>query len=134
MQIAKFLDRLGLVKAFRRADDGRTLSGCERAAVLRTDKGAMKLTDEHRHIPIPVADGRSVEGIVHVRGLDLRVRGRGVVFERHTPVAVVVHTRDALRRCAIEEQREPAWMIALAAPVVSFAVATMLKRKKETRR
>jgi hypothetical protein len=95
---------------------------------------AMKLTDEHQHIPIPVADGRTVEGIVHVRGVDLRVRGRGVVFERRTPVAAVVRTRDALRRLAIEERRGPPWTLAVAAPLVSLIIRTLATSKKEARK
>ena len=94
----------------------------------------MKLTNEHQRVPIAVPDGRAVEGIVHVRGIDLRVRGRGVVFERRTPVAAVVRTRDALRRVAIESPRGRSWLLGLAAPLASFAIATAARGKKEARR
>lgn len=95
----------------------------------------MKLTNEHQHVPITVPDGRTVEGIVHVRGIDLRVRGRGVVFERRTPVAAIVRTQDALRRVAIEEQQGgPSWTLVLAAPIAAFALAAAFAGKKEARR
>ena len=95
----------------------------------------MKLTNEHQHVTISVPDGRAVEGIVHVRGVDLTVRGRGMVFESRTPVAAVVRTQDALRRVAIEEQQSgPLWLLALAAPVAAFAVAAAFTGKKEGRR
>jgi hypothetical protein len=99
------------------------------------DGEAMKITNEHQHVPISVPDGRTVEGIVHVRGIDLRVHGRGVVFERRTPVAAVMRTHHALRRLAIEDQRHgPTWLMALAAPVAAFAVAAIFTGSKEGRR
>ena len=91
----------------------------------------IKLTDGLRHVPIATGDSRRVEGIVRVRGLDLRVRGRGLVLERWRPVAVVVRTPDALRRLTIDEPRTPATALALLAPVVAFDATRLLARKPE---
>ena len=90
---------------------------------------AIRRTDEFRHVPIPTADSRRVEGIVRVRGLALRMRGRSLVLERWRPVAVVVRTPDALRRLTIDEPRTPAAALAVLAPVVAFAVGRLLARK-----
>ncbi|MDE3097270.1 MAG: hypothetical protein KGK07_14875 [Chloroflexota bacterium] len=90
---------------------------------------AVKLTDELRHVPIATGDSRRVEGIVRVRGIDVRVQGRGVVLERWRPVAVVVRSPDALRRLAIDEPRAPDAALALLAPVIAFAAARLLARR-----
>ncbi|MHB8375686.1 MAG: hypothetical protein ACYDEB_01830 [Dehalococcoidia bacterium] len=91
----------------------------------------IKLTDELRHIPIATGNSRRVEGIVHVRGIDVRVQGRGVVLERWRPVAVVVRTPNALRRLTIDEPRLPAIVLALTAPVAAFAAGRLLARKPD---
>jgi hypothetical protein len=91
----------------------------------------VKLTNEHRHVPVSLRDGRQMEGIVQVRGLDLRVRGRGIVIERRRPVAVVVRTRDTLRRLAIDESHSAVPLLVAAMPLASLAMRRLMRRAKE---
>jgi len=90
----------------------------------------MKITNEHRHVPLALPGDRSAEGIVQVRGVDLRFGGRGVVFEDRRPVAVLVRTPDTLRRIAIDEHRRGRRFAAYAAPVAVYTLARLLLRRR----
>ncbi|HEY7801363.1 MAG TPA: hypothetical protein VIE40_01695 [Dehalococcoidia bacterium] len=91
----------------------------------------MKLTNEHQRVPVPLPDGRQMEGIVQVRGLDLRVRGRGVVVERRQPVAVIVRTPDTLRRLTIDESHSAVPLLIAALPLASLTMRRLMRRAKE---
>ncbi len=91
----------------------------------------MKLTSEHQHVAVALPDGRHMEGIVQVRGLDLRVRGRGVVVERRRPVAVIVRTPDTLRRLAIDEPHSAVALLMAALPLASLTMRRLMRRAKE---
>ena len=91
----------------------------------------MKLTNEHQHVPVQLPDGRHIEGIVQVRGLDLRVAGRGVVVERRRPVAVIVRTPDTLRRLAVDERHSPVTLLIAVLPLASLAMRRLMRRAKE---
>lgn len=90
----------------------------------------MKITNEHRHVPLGLPDGRAAEGIVQVRGLDLTVRGRGLVLEDRRPVAVLVRTPDTLRRIAIDDARPGRRFFAYAAPVAVYGLARVMIRRR----
>ena len=93
----------------------------------------MRFTNEHRRVPIAAPGGRVVEGVVHVRGAEMRVRGSGVTFETHRPVAVTVRNGNAFRRLAIEEPRTAAVAVAVAAPVAAWLLVHLLNREEKER-
>ncbi|MBF6600150.1 MAG: hypothetical protein IVW36_06545 [Dehalococcoidia bacterium] len=94
----------------------------------------MKLTNEHRHVPVQMPGGRRAEGIVQVRGIDLRLRRSGIVVETRRPVAVLVGTPDSLRRLAIDEPRTGGLLLTAAVPVAAFAVRRLMRRRRRAGR
>lgn len=73
---------------------------------------------------------RSVEGRVHVEGVDGRAGARGVLFERHRPVAIVVREDGNERELAIEPpQRGPQPWALMAAPAVALMVRAIVRAR-----
>ncbi len=89
---------------------------------------AVRLTNEFRTVPVCSTHGCDVEGIVHVRGIDARVRGQGIVLERQRPAGIVVRGPEALRRLAVTGS-PPVSAALFAAPPIAALVLTRLLRR-----
>jgi hypothetical protein len=87
----------------------------------------MRLLNEVHSRPLMYRGGTEVRGLVRVRGVDARVRGRGVVFESHDPVAVVVSGDAGVSRVSLptEERRT----LAFAVPPLAFLALRLFLRK-----
>ena len=82
----------------------------------------MKLRNELHTVPVHARGDLDVEGVVRVRGIDARVRGRGFVFETRQPAGVVVHTRAGVQRRSIPAfDARPGALMALAGPMLFVA-------------
>ncbi len=94
----------------------------------------MQRTIETRTIRLATDALRSVEGRVRVEGVDARAGGRGVLFERHRPVSVVVREAGSERELAIGE---PAWgarpWLLLAAPAAALFVRAVVRERRSKR-
>lgn len=94
----------------------------------------MKLTNEHRHVRVQMPGGWRAEGIVQVRGIDLRLHRRGIVIETRRPVAVLVRTPDSLRRLSVDESRSGGLLLTAAVPVAAFAARRLMRRRRRAGR
>ena len=89
----------------------------------------MKLRNEVQTVPVEGRDDLGVEGVVRLRGIDARVRGRGFVYETRQPVGVVVRTRAGVQRLSLPRDNAlPGAAIALAGPLL-FLTTKRLFRK-----
>ncbi|MEX2226186.1 MAG: hypothetical protein WEB52_07040 [Dehalococcoidia bacterium] len=89
----------------------------------------MKLHNELHNVTVADGPGRSVEGVIRVRGLGMQVRGRGVTFRQQQPVGVVVHTRSGVQRLALpRDDAVPGVAAALAGPILFLATKRFLKK------
>ena len=90
----------------------------------------MTLLNDLRRQRVAYAQGRTVDGEVRVRGLDLHVAGRSIVVERRVPVAVVV--MDGGRESRYRLPREPGIpaVAFVAAPIAAFVVARIFSPKR----
>jgi hypothetical protein len=72
-----------------------------------------------------------VEGRVRVEGVDARAAGRGLLFERHRPVSVVVREAEGEREYPIGEAagRPGPWMM-LAAPALALFVRALVRSSR----
>lgn len=87
-------------------------------------------TDEHR-VRIQTPTGVSVEGIVRVRRFGGGRNGRTVAFERHEPIAVIVHFGGREERIEVPAHRPFGRLLAFAAmPVAARLVTRMLTRRR----
>mgnify|MGYP001577514794 FL=1 len=87
-------------------------------------------TDEHR-LRIQTPTGIPVEGIVRVRRFGGGRDGWTVAFERHEPVAVIVHTAGRDERTEFPAHRPFGWLLAFAAmPVAARFVTRMLTQRR----
>ena len=93
----------------------------------------MKLLNENRTVPILAEPGRSVDGVVRVRGVDLAFAGRGPVAATHEPVAIVVRDGGTLRRTALPARSEPG-ALSLAAALAPLAAVLVTRHVRRTRR
>ncbi|HET6614268.1 MAG TPA: hypothetical protein VFH62_00150 [Dehalococcoidia bacterium] len=89
----------------------------------------MKLRNELQTVPVEARSDLGVEGVVRVRGLDVRVRGRGFAYETQTPLGVVVHTRAGVQRLSLPRDNAlPGAAIALAGPLLFLATKRMFRK------
>jgi hypothetical protein len=89
----------------------------------------VRLRNELHNVSVSDRRGRSVEGIVRVRGVDARVNGRGFVLEQRQPVGVVVHTSSGMQRLALPRHDAAGGAaIALAGPLLFLATKRFLKK------
>jgi hypothetical protein len=89
----------------------------------------VKLRNELHNTIVSDKEGRPVEGVVRVRGIDARVHGRGFVFEQQQPVAVVVQTPNGVQRLAIPSYDAlPGIAAAIAAPALFLATKRMFRK------
>ena len=89
---------------------------------------SMRLINQLQSVNVSAADGRSVEASVRVRGADLRVGGRGVVFEQCDPMTVLVHGRDSVTRLALPPSGGAGAVAAcIVAPVAARIIVRVLR-------
>ena len=89
----------------------------------------MKLRNELQTVPVKGSGDIGVEGVVRVRGIDARVRGRGFVYESQTPLGVVVNTRAGVQRLSLPRDAAlPGAAFALAGPLMFLAAKRMFRK------
>jgi len=85
----------------------------------------VKLRNELHNVRVSDAGGRSIEGIVRVRRLNLGPARLG----RHEPIAVVVQTRSGVQRVALPRRdRLPGIAAALAGPALFLAAKRFFRK------
>ena len=82
-------------------------------------------------VPLGRTQGRSIEAVVRISGIDARVGGRGFVYERRDPQAVIVRGEDDLSRIEVRTAGAP--VARLAAPVAAYFLARVLLRRRRRR-
>jgi hypothetical protein len=87
----------------------------------------VKLTNSVRSMPLVTREGRDVRGLVRVRGIDARVKGRGITLESHEPLAVLVSGEQGVTRVALPVERSLA--LAYAAAPIAYLCIRVLTRK-----
>jgi hypothetical protein len=89
----------------------------------------VKFRNELHNVKVSDRRGRTVEGIVRVRGIDARVAGKGFVFEQQVPVGVMVHTHSGVQRIAVPRYDAGRGLaLALAAPVLFLATKGFFRK------
>jgi hypothetical protein len=91
----------------------------------------MRIVNRTQTLPLGRTDGYTIEGIVRTSGIAARAGGRGFVFERREPRAVMVRGEDDLSRIEI---RPPAGVSAAAAvaPLAAYLLArTVISRRRK---
>jgi hypothetical protein len=86
---------------------------------------------ETRTVTLSRTPRRTVEGVVRVRGFDLKTGEFEAHAERHEPVEVVVTEGGQERRYRMPgESRATMAVLAVATPLVARAIARMLKPRR----
>lgn len=89
----------------------------------------MRVRNELQNVSVADGPGRTVEGVIQVRGIDARAAGRGFVYERQQPIAVVVHTQSGVQRLALPRYDAlPGIAVALAGPVLFLATKRFFRK------
>ena len=89
----------------------------------------MKLRNELQTVPVQGRGDLDVEGIVRVRGIDARVRGRGFIYETRRPLGVVVHTRAGVQRLSLPRDNAlPGAAVAVVGPLLFLATKRMFRK------
>lgn len=90
----------------------------------------MALINDIRRQRVAYADGKPVDGVVRVRGVDLQIGGRTIVAERRVPLEVVI--TESGRESRYRVPREPGIpaVAFLAAPVVAFVFARIVRSRR----
>jgi hypothetical protein len=89
------------------------------------------IRNEEYRVRIQTPTGIPVEGVVRVRRFGGGRDGRTVAFERHEPVAVIVHKAGRDERIEFPGQRPFGRMLAFAAmPVAARLVTRMLTQRR----
>jgi hypothetical protein len=93
----------------------------------------MRLLNETRTVTLSRTPQRTVEGLVRVRGFDLKAAGVDAHMERQEPVEIVVTEAGQERRYRMPPPVNAGMVvIALAAPIVARAIARTLTPKRST--
>ncbi len=91
----------------------------------------MRILRETRTITLSRTPGRTVEGLVRVRGFDLQTGAFDAHAERHEPTEVVVREAGQERRYRMPPPVDPRMvMMAVAAPIVARAITRALKPRR----
>jgi hypothetical protein len=104
----------GIARPHRRADNRRG--------------GIVQVINRSETVTLGRSRGRSVEATVRRRGIDARVDGRGFLYERRDPQALVLRGEDDVTRLALP--KEPGNLVRFAAPVLAYAVVRSLVRRR----
>lgn len=87
----------------------------------------MRLINELRTVTIHASATRRVAAIVRVQGIDLRFGGRGLLYERREPSAILVRDPDKVRRVALQPERASGRaLVFLATPLLAMAAVRLL--------
>jgi hypothetical protein len=90
---------------------------------------SVKLRNELQNVRVSDRNGRAVEGVVRVRGVEARLGARGVVVEMQEPVAVVVHTPSGVQRLALPRYDAlPRAAAAIAGPALFLAARQFFRK------
>lgn len=103
------------------------------AAGIARRAGEVRVRNELQNVSVSGGRGRSVEGVVRVRGVDARVNGRGFVLERRQPVGVVVHTSSGMQRLTLPRQDATTGIAAVLAGPLLFLATKRYFRKGRRR-
>ncbi len=91
----------------------------------------MRILRETRTVTLSRTPSRTVEGLVRVRGFDLKAAGVDAHAERHEPVEIVVTEAGQERRYRVPSPANAGMvMMALAAPIVARAITRTLKPRR----
>jgi hypothetical protein len=88
----------------------------------------VRIINETRLIPLTSRRGQMITGRVQVRGVDLLSGARGIVWQRHTPDALLVRDAAGDREFAIEDNRGRGLLPFLVAPAAALIIGRMLRR------
>jgi hypothetical protein len=98
-------------------------------ASIAQDATGVKLRNELQNVRVSDRNGRTVEGVVRVRGVDARVGDRGVLVKMQDPVAVVVHTPSGVQRHALPRYDAfPGVAAAIAGPALFLATKRFFRK------
>ena len=89
----------------------------------------MRIINETRLIPLTSRRGQMMTGRVQVRGVDLLSGARGLVWERHTPDALLVRDAAGEREFAIADNRGRGLLPYLVAPAAALIIGRVMRRK-----
>jgi hypothetical protein len=80
-------------------------------------------------VRLETGDDRRVDALVRVRGIDARANGRGFLYERHHPVALLVDEHGRQRRVEFPAEGgiHPAFYVA---PVAAYLAVRMVLRRR----
>jgi hypothetical protein len=93
--------------------------------------GIVRVINRSETVTLGRSGSRRVEAIVRSTGIDARVDGRGFLYERRDPEALVLRGEDDVTRLALP--REQPNLVRFAAPVVAYALVRTLVRRRRTR-
>jgi len=93
----------------------------------------MRLLNETRTVTLIRTPHRTVDGLVRMRGFDLKAAGVDAHAERHEPVEIVVTEAGQEHRFRMPPPVNAGMVVmALAAPIVARAIARTLRPKRST--
>lgn len=91
----------------------------------------MRIVNQSETVTIGRAGDRSVEAVVRRTGIDARVDGRGFVYERRDPQAIVLRGEDDVTNLAVPSGTGN--LVRMVAPVVAYAlVRSLVRRRRKT--
>ena len=90
----------------------------------------MRIVNETRLIPLASRRGQLITGRVQVRGVDLLSGARGIVWERHTPDALLVRDAAGEREFAIADNRGRGLLPYVVAPAAALIIGRMIRRSR----
>jgi hypothetical protein len=88
----------------------------------------VRIINETRLIPLGARRGQIMTGRVQVRGVDLLSGAQGMVWERHTPDALLVRDAAGEREFAIADNRGRGLLPFLVAPAAALIIGRMMRR------
>jgi hypothetical protein len=91
--------------------------------------GTVRILNKTQTLPLGRSEGRSIEAVVRISGIDARAGGRGFVYERRDPQAVVVRGEDDLSRIEIRPA-DGVPLIRMAAPVAAYLLTRIIFRRR----
>jgi hypothetical protein len=94
--------------------------------------GTVRILNKTQTLPLGRSEGRSIEAVVRISGIDARAGGRGFVYERRDPQAVLVRGEDDLSSIDIRPSGGVP-VARIAAPVAAYLLARVIFSRRRKR-